>query len=218
MMLVVVALVSQPMTMPHTVYTRFVNESGEMVPEENLYWEAWRANYPNDVLSIENSISSKYLVPEGQNEVFVQVQTADFVNALEDGDVVTVYLLELSTGAHAQVDIQTEQKNSFELYPDLIRLSTYDAPPAPILEEVNVTIIENGAKASLVWEPVDRVDGYRVYIGLDEQYLKEIADIQECKIKVNVESGKDYYWSVEPYNEFGTAIVSRTFKFSAVEK
>ncbi|MDP8231166.1 MAG: hypothetical protein P9L91_00705 [Candidatus Zophobacter franzmannii] len=213
-MFFIALLVAQPMTIPHTVYVGFTDSQGVILEEDEIYWEAWRMNYPQDVLNKINSRSSRYIKVEERSASLIQVQTADFEIPLEEGDIVQVIVLELVTGDMCHVSIPTELKNSHEMYPDIERLNSDEAPPASVLE-VNCENLTVDVDAVISWDKSDRAEGYRIYLGVAENYLMQIVDVKKeiLNYKPKLEPGKNYWLTIEPYNEHGSSIYNKAFQF-----
>ncbi len=200
-----------PNSIPFSVLVRCQTSEFSPIKEDELYWEAWKESSPGDILTNNSSNGSKYFIMEDRNESVIQIQTSDFQIPMGKTETIHVLILNLKTGAIAHVTQETELETSFIYYKDLVILSTENAPPAPVISSLlSETEVEAGV-VLLKWENIDRATGYKLYLGVNSNYMTEIADISETEYEIEVKSGVEYYWSVEPYNENGTSVIAKTF-------
>jgi hypothetical protein len=199
-------------SLPYPVVISFIDEDGSIVDNENLYWEAWRSSLPNDVLNIQTSLNSNYFPDFDPSVGYLQIQCSDFATSLDAGDIVTVYIMNKTSGADVILDITVDYSNGSEVYPELLQLSTKYAPP-PIVNPISPSdgaIVDKDVVFR--WKHVERADGYKIYMGVSKDYLKMVGLVTDgnCYFKPEVHKETSYVWRVEAYNRNGDSVLAET--------
>ncbi|MBN2829215.1 MAG: hypothetical protein JXR56_02715 [Candidatus Cloacimonetes bacterium] len=201
--------------LPYPIVVGLQDSDGSILSLENLYWEAWSSTHPSDVLNPVTSLNSGYFPDTGEPVGYLQVQGSDFNHSLADGEVLTIYLMNINTGADARLEIEVNLLNGSEIYSDTVMLSTLKAPPplVKVKQPLDDSVI-NG-EVVLQWHPAQRAEGYRVYLGVNEDVMKLIGEVNQdiYSFKPNVKQGSSYFWRVEAFNEFGDSVLADIHRF-----
>ncbi|MBN2829597.1 MAG: choice-of-anchor J domain-containing protein, partial [Candidatus Cloacimonetes bacterium] len=221
----VVFLLTGVLFSQHIAYVGFLDSEGNSPDENDVYWEAVRVNtHPDDIIGTYNSLNSYFLTPEesGFGFIILAVQCEDFQNPWMVGEVVTVTIVEISSGDCGIVNITlTDTVADFwniGVNPVTLNLDPSTIIPSPV---PCVFPLDNAfsipPSVQLEWRSHPFAQGYKLYIGSDNPPTNILAMLDLGNTLTysidQLQENELYYWQVIPYNMLGDAINCPVWSF-----
>ncbi len=223
--LLIFAIFSQP----HTAYIGFVDSEGNTINESDFTWSAERpTNWPGDVLSPSTSPSTSFIneieAPNGMISI-LQIQCADFVNPWSAGDVVEIYVEEISSGDYLNTSM-TLTSSSFDVWdPTYNEITMIDGSlviPNPVIAVFpNDGSVNQLLNVTLNWGIDPDATGYYLNLGTDNPPTNIVHMWDNGNVltynATGLTSNTTYYWQVVPYNNSGSAVGCPVWSFATYQ-